>query len=99
MQPPPPLVPPPQANSCPESSGQEALRACQDLQHMIDINSAHLERLRTTMANSASGMELLKNTALYFLLLFTLMPAKIGSTLTQPFLDIRNFLVQDCHDG
>lgn len=31
-------------------SGISALRICQDVQHMIDINSEHLERLRTPMA-------------------------------------------------
>ena len=32
-----------------------ALRVCQDVQHMIDINSEHLERLRTPMATHTSG--------------------------------------------
>jgi len=33
----------------PESAPISALRICQDVQHMIDINSEHLERLRTPM--------------------------------------------------
>ena len=39
----------------PEKVGVEALRACQDLQHMIDANSDHLERLRATMTGSSAA--------------------------------------------
>ena len=40
----------------PEKVGLEALRVCQDLQHMIDINSDHLERLRTPLTSTASAL-------------------------------------------
>lgn len=36
-----------------KSAAISALRICQDVQHMIDINSEHLERLRTPMAASS----------------------------------------------
>ena len=36
---------------------ENAARICQDVQHMIDINSEHLERLRTPMT-STSGKNL-----------------------------------------
>ena len=45
-----------------ESVAISALRICQDVQHMIDINSEHLERLRTPMAAS-SGTVGIPNTA------------------------------------
>lgn len=39
-------------------SPEAAARVCQDVQHMIDINSEHLERLRTPMT-STSGKSLI----------------------------------------
>lgn len=36
------------------SSLEAALRACRDVQHMIDINSEHLERLRAPVVNTST---------------------------------------------
>jgi len=35
-------------------------RICQDVQHMIDINTEHLERLRTPMAVTSGKFKMLK---------------------------------------
>jgi len=39
-----------------ESKAIQALKTCQDVQHMIDITSEHLERLRSTFSNAADEL-------------------------------------------
>lgn len=36
-----------------EDPGRKAIQICQDVQHMIDINSEHLERLRLPMPSTS----------------------------------------------
>ena len=36
----------------------QALKQCQDIQHMIDITSQHLERLRSTFSNAGDELTL-----------------------------------------
>ena len=38
------------------SAVDEALRSCEELQHMIEINADHLDRLRTRTEKSASEL-------------------------------------------
>ena len=39
-----------------ETAPVSALRICQDVQHMIDINFEHLERLRTPMTLTSGNL-------------------------------------------